>query len=80
MKSKREKTWGSRLALACLASRAKDGEAVPRWPFDHSGDHARLQDRWANVNAALNGIYAAVGEKRDIPRVSLFEQQVRECE
>lgn len=75
------RTWALRLVLAFLASRSSDGTAAGRWPFDHfwqSLAHGREHDRWANINAALNGIYLAVGEKRDMRRVSLFEKRARE--
>lgn len=75
------RTWALRLVLAFLASRAGDGQDGSRWAFDHfwrSIHHERPQDRWANVNAALNGIYLAVGQKRDLRRVTRFERGARE--
>ena len=74
------RTWALRLALAFLASRTRHGSSPARWPFDNYWRflvHERDQDRAANLNAALNAIYLAVGEKRDTARVSLFEQQQR---
>jgi len=74
------RTWGVRLALAYLVSRERHGSAAPRWPFDQFWKclpDQKQQDRWANLNAALNAIYLSVGEKRDWQRVSLFEQQSR---
>lgn len=75
-----KRTWALRLVLAFLASHARHGSPAPRWPFDRFWQalaHQRPQDRWANVNAALNAIYLAVGEKRDLQRVTLFEQRAR---
>jgi hypothetical protein len=65
-----------RLVLAYLASR----EPCPRHSFDNywrAVDHARPQDRWSQVNSALNGIYAAVGRKRDLSVVSAHEKAAR---
>ncbi len=75
------RTWALRLVLAFLASRSRHGRAIPRWPFDHFWRclaDERQQDRWGNVNAALNAIYLAVGEKRDMQRVSLFERRAKD--
>lgn len=75
-----KRTWALRLVLAYLASRARHGKPPPRWPFDgfwQALAHHREQDRWGNVNAALNAIYVAVGRRRDVQRVSLFEQRAR---
>ena len=75
-----KRTWALRLVLAFLASRSRHGRRPPRWPFDHFWQnvvHHREQDRWANVNAALNAIYVAVGRRRDVQRTSLFEQRER---
>lgn len=75
-----KRTWALRLVLAFLASRSRHSKPSPRWPFDHYWQalaHHRQQDRWANVNAALNAIYVAVGRRRDVQRVSLFEQRAR---
>ena len=74
------RTWGLRLALAYLGSRERQGSPAPRWPFDQFWrclTDERRQERWANLNAALNAIYLGVGEKRDWQRVSLFERQRR---
>src|SRR5690348_7701761 len=74
------RTWALRLALAYLASKERHGQSIPRWPFDHywrSLIHQRPQDRWSNVNASLNAIYLAVGRKRDLQRVMLFEDRAR---
>jgi hypothetical protein len=73
-----KRTWALRLVLAFLASRSRHGKPPRRWPFDHFGQnlvHHREQDRWANVNAALNAMYIAVGRRRDVQRISLFEQR-----
>lgn len=75
-----KRTWALRLVLAFLASRTRHSKPVPRWPFDHFWQnlvHHREQDRWANVNAALNAIYVAVGRRRDVERTSLFEQRAK---
>lgn len=75
------RTWALRLVLAFLASRTRHGSPVERWPFDNywrALNHPRPHDRSASLNAALNAIYLAVGQKRDTQRVSLFEQRVRE--
>jgi len=75
-----KRTWALRLVLAFLASQSRHGRPPPRWPFDHFWQnvvHHREQDRWANVNAALNAIYVAVGRRRDVQRTSLFERRAR---
>jgi hypothetical protein len=75
-----KRTWALRLVLAFLASRARHGSSPKRWPFDNywrALAHERPQDRTAILNASLNAIYLAVGEKRDAQRGSLFEQRAR---
>jgi len=75
------RTWALRLVLAFLASRTRHGSPPDRWPFDNywrALAHERPQDRTAILNASLNAIYLAVGEKRDVTRVSLFEQRTRD--
>lgn len=75
------RTWALRLALAYLASKVPQRPPEGRWPFIHywrSLSHPRPQDRWANMNAALNGIYLAVGHRRDWHRVSEFERDARD--
>lgn len=75
-----KRTWALRLVLAFLASRSRQGKPPPRWPFDHFWQalaHHRAQDRWANVNAALNAIYVSIGRRRDVQRTSLFERRAR---
>jgi hypothetical protein len=64
------------LVLAFLASR----QLCRRDAFDffwRSIEHPRPQDRWGSVNSALNGIYLAVNRKRDLDRVSRYEQNAR---
>src|SRR5437868_3732117 len=76
-----KRTWALRLVLAFLASRTRHGSPPERWPFDNywrALEHPRPNDRSASLNAALNAIYLAVGEKRDVQRASLFEQRVRQ--
>jgi hypothetical protein len=62
--------------LAYLASRGRDRRA-PYDAFWRAVDHARPQDRWAGVNASLNGIYLAAGLKRDTEVVSRYEAAAR---
>jgi hypothetical protein len=72
------RTWALRLVLAFLASRTRHGSSPERWPFDNywrALAHERPQDRTAMLNASINAIYLAVGEKRDTQRASLFEQR-----
>jgi hypothetical protein len=76
-----KRTSALRLVLAFLASSTRHGSPPPRWPYDHFWRalvHHRQQDRWANVNAALNAIYVTVGQRRDMQRVSLFERRARQ--
>src|SRR3954462_15988292 len=75
-----KRTWALRLALAFLASRTRHGSPPARWPFDNywrALEHPRPNDRSAGLNAALNAIYLAVGEKRDVHRATLFERRAR---
>lgn len=65
-----------RLVLAYLASRGRS-DRRPYRSFWQSVAHPRPQDRWAGANAALNAIYLAVGRKRDIDVVSLYEERAR---
>jgi hypothetical protein len=65
------------LVLAYLASR----QPCRRHAFDsfwRAVDHPRPQERWGCMNAALNGIYGAVGRKRDTAVVSRYESAARE--
>lgn len=74
------RTWALRLVLAYLATRTRHGSSPERWPFDNywrALAHDRPQDRTAILNAALNAIYLAVGQKRDTQRASFFEQRAR---
>ena len=64
------------LVLAYLASRGRPARS-PYDSFWRAVDHPRPQDRWSSVNASLNGIYLAVGVKRDLDVVSLYEQRER---
>jgi hypothetical protein len=73
----RSKALALVLVLAYLASR----QPCHRTAFDsfwRSVDHYRPQDRWAGVNASLNGIYLAIGRKRDTAVVSRYESAARE--
>jgi len=73
------RTWGLRLALAYLASRDRSDHT--RWAFEQFWrglGHPRPRERWTVLNAALNGIYRAIGQKRDWQRVSDFEQRSTE--
>jgi hypothetical protein len=64
------------LVLAYLASRGR-GVRSPYDSFWRSVDHPRPQDRWSGANASLNGIYLAVGVKRDMAVVSIYEASAR---
>ena len=66
------------LVLAYLASRKV--ETATHDAFDmfwRSIGKRESNARWGNVNAALNGIYLAVGEARDMAVTSAFESQAR---
>jgi hypothetical protein len=70
------RTRGLALALAWLLHYGKEGETLPRWPFEAFWRELateRLHDRWSGVNAAVNAIYLQLGERRDPDRVSAFE-------
>lgn len=70
------RSWGIRLALAFLVSR----RSCERWPFDafwKNMDDRHQQGRWANVNAALNGIYKQLGIRRAVAATSEFERDAR---
>jgi hypothetical protein len=65
------------LALAWLLHYGKEGETLPRWPFESFWSALaceREHDRWSAVNAAVNAIYLALGEMRRCERQSAFEQ------
>jgi hypothetical protein len=71
------RTRGLALALAWLLHYGKEGEALPRWPFEsfwQGLSNERMHDRWSAVNAAANAIYLALGEQRNRERQSAFEQ------
>lgn len=38
---------------------------------------AETHTRWQTANGALNGIYLALGEKRDLTVTSIFEAEAR---
>lgn len=74
------RTRGLALALAWLLHYGKEGEALPRWPFEAFWRELateRLHDRWSGVNAAVNEIYLQLGEHRDPKCVSAFESRLR---
>jgi hypothetical protein len=65
-----------RLVLAYLAAR----QACDRQAFDifwRGVDHPRPQDRSATLTGALNGIYLAVGVRRDTTVMSKYEGRAR---
>jgi hypothetical protein len=67
------------LALAWLLHFGKEGEELPRWPFEAFWRELateRLHDRWSGVNAAANAIYLAVGEQRNPAVQSAFESRI----
>lgn len=64
------------VVLAYLASRGR-GDRNAYDMFWRSVAHPRPQDRWGNVNAALNGIYHSAGRKRDLAVVSEYENRAR---
>lgn len=71
---------GLALALAWLLHYGKDGEALPRWPFESFWNGLtceRQHDRWSAVNAATNAIYLALGATRNCERASHFEELAR---
>ena len=72
-----KRTWALRLALAYLASRANGRPEFVRWPFDGFWRSLLSVDsigRSQSLNSNLNGIYRAIGEKRDYERVRRFER------
>jgi hypothetical protein len=71
------RTWALRLALAYLGHRTAHGGAPAAWAFElywRLLEEPNVQDRWGKLNTALNGIYVALGLKRDLALVSHFEQ------
>lgn len=74
------RTRGLALALAWLLHFGKEGEDLPRWPFESFWEGLtceREHDRWSAVNAAANGIYRALEIPRDRERSSKFERAAR---
>lgn len=83
------KTRAVALALAYLAWRSTDPEhrhvakmdaraGTPGNPFALfwvAMAHARPNDRGALIEAALNGIYLAVGIRRDVQKIGTFERE-----
>lgn len=70
---------GLALALAWLRHWGSD-EVLPLWPFKAFWDDLsseREHDRWSSLNAAVNAIYLALGERRDLERISGFERAAR---
>jgi hypothetical protein len=68
------------LALAWLLHYGKEGETLPRWPFEHFWEglsNEREHDRWSAVNAAANAIYYALDQARDPDQQSAFERDSR---
>ena len=62
------RTRGLALALAWLLYYGKEGETLPRWPFESFWEglaSERPHDRWSSVNAATNAIYLAIGKERE---------------
>jgi hypothetical protein len=77
-----QRTRGLALALAWLLHYGKEGEVLPRWPFEAFWRELvteRPHDRWSGVNAAVNAIYLALGEQRGRTMQSAFEQGSREA-
>ena len=71
------RTRGLALALAWLLHYGKEGEMLPRWPFESFWNDLTCEkehDRWSGVNAAANAIYLALGERRDPAVQSAFER------
>jgi hypothetical protein len=74
------RTRGLAFALAWLLHYGKEGETLPRWPFEAFWRELateRLHDRWSGVNAAVNAIYLALNEPRDRARQSSFEKAAK---
>jgi hypothetical protein len=71
---------GLALALAWLLHYGKEGETLPRWPFESFWEGLtceREHDRWSAVNASVNAIYLQLGTSRDRKCQSAFEQATR---
>jgi hypothetical protein len=74
------RTRGLALALAWLLHYGKEGETLPRWPFESFWKELACEkshDRWSGVNAAVNAIYLALGLRRDTEVISRFEKSMR---
>ena len=72
------RTRGLALALAWLLHYGKEGETLPRWPFEafwRELSTKRTHDRWSGVNAAVNAIYLLLGLPRE--QQSEFERGAR---
>lgn len=68
------------LALAWLRHAATD-DVLPLWPFKSFWEALsteRTHDRWSAVNAAVNAIYLALGERRYLESISHFEGRTRD--
>src|SRR5690348_1871727 len=71
-----QRSGALRLVLAYLAAR----QPCDRQAFDifwRGVDHPRPQDRSATLTGALNGIYLAVGVRRDTAVMSKYEGRAR---
>jgi hypothetical protein len=74
------RTRGLALALAWLLHYGKEGETLPRSPFESFWEglsNKQEQDRWSAVNAAVNAVYLALGVERCRERQSAFEQAAK---
>lgn len=74
------RTRGLALALAWLLHYGKDGEILPRWPFEAFWRELaveRQHDRWSGVNAAANAIYLALSLPRERETQSAMERASR---
>jgi hypothetical protein len=75
------RTRGLALALAWLLHYGKEGDTLPRWPFEsfwQSLSNERQHDRWSAVNAATNAIYLALDVRRGTEVISHFERSMRD--
>lgn len=73
-------THGLALALAWLLYAGRQGEALPRWPFETFWRGLRCKrdhDRWSGLNASANAIYRVLGIARNVERTSEFEGAAR---
>lgn len=76
------RTRGLALALAWLLHCGKEGEMLPRWPFEafwRELSTERSHDRWSGVNAAVNAIYLQLGRPRDPSVISTFQSRSRDA-